>query len=259
MDFNPGFDITLHPTELSFEYGAGVCGPVVEFRTLDAIRPSLMEPNCSGPDPVYGIAMDVARAADMPELQKRMLLFGAVAYAGGRLGKEPVRSQGHVHAIAPHCGWSTPEWFEVWEGNAIIYAQECVTDDPGRCVAVSAGPGDQVIVPPGWAHCVINADPKKRMVFGALCDRQYGFVYDGVRQHHGLAWFPVFTADNAITWERNPRYTTSHLDAHQARAYPELNCDPNRTMYEQFRNDPESVHWVSEPQRVQTIWPAFIP
>ena len=24
---------------------------------------------------------------------------------------EPVRSQGHIHSIAPHCGWSTPELF----------------------------------------------------------------------------------------------------------------------------------------------------
>jgi len=83
--------------------------------------------------------------------------FGVVAYASGRLGNEPVRSQGHVHAIAPHCGWSTPELFEIWEGSAIIYAQESDGDDPGRCVAIMAHAGEQVVVPPGWAHCVINA------------------------------------------------------------------------------------------------------
>src|SRR6202167_5312917 len=84
-------------------------------------------------------------------------LFGVVVYASGRLGDEPVRSQGHIHAIAPHCGWSTPEVFEIWEGRAIVYAQESAEDDPGRCFAVTAGPGDKVVVPPGWAHAVINA------------------------------------------------------------------------------------------------------
>ena len=81
--------------------------------------------------------------------EKRTLLFGAVVYAGGRLGDEPVRSQGHIHKVAPHCGWSTPEIFEIWSGTAIVYAQERAEDDPGRCIAVTAKAGDQVVVGPG--------------------------------------------------------------------------------------------------------------
>jgi hypothetical protein len=30
--------------------------------------------------------------------------------------------------------------------------QEYVDDDPGRCFAVLAGPGEKVLVPPGWGH-----------------------------------------------------------------------------------------------------------
>jgi len=66
--------------------------------------------------------MDVGRIEDLSELKQRMLLFGIVIYATGKLGDEPVRGQGHVHAVAPHCGWSTPELFEIWQGHAIIYA-----------------------------------------------------------------------------------------------------------------------------------------
>jgi glucose-6-phosphate isomerase len=84
--------------------------------------------------------MDVGKAEDLAELKRRSLLFGVVAYASGQLGEEPVRSQGHIHAIAPHCGWSTPELFEVWQGRAIIYAQEFAADHPGRC-CVSASTG----------------------------------------------------------------------------------------------------------------------
>jgi len=68
--------------------------------------------------------MDVGHTEDLSELKKRMLLFGIVIYASGKLGDEPVRSQGHVHAVAPHCGWSTPELFEIWQAHAIIHAQE---------------------------------------------------------------------------------------------------------------------------------------
>ncbi len=256
--FDSGLDVRLRPAELSFEYGPGVLGPVAELRRLRDIRASLMDPNCSGPDPVYGIAMDVCRRQDADELNRRYLLFGVVAYAGGRLGHEPVRSQGHIHAPAPHSGWSTPELFEIWEGRAIVYAQQSADDDPGRCIAVEAGPGDQVVVPPGWAHCVINADEHRPMVFAALCERQYGFLYDAVRAHGGLAWFPVLHGAG-IEWRPNPRYRKSPLQIKQPRNYGELGLDPATPIYRQFQSNPEALQWVSEPARAAELWPSLEP
>jgi glucose-6-phosphate isomerase len=186
-----------------------------------------------------------------------MLLYGIVAYASGRLGEEPVRSQGHVHAFAPHCGWSTPELFEIIEGRAIIYAQEKTEDDPGPCIAVVAEEGDKVVVPPGWAHCAINADPSRRMVFGAWCDRQYGFVYDGVRRHGGLAWFPILTSSDQIEWRPNPAYRESTISLRAARSYPELGLLPHCSLYEQFLKDSDSLMWVSDPIRKQSVWTEF--
>ena len=258
MPFDPKLGVRC-ASDMRFEYDADVFGPVAEFRRLDDIRRSLRDPNCQGPDLLYSIVMDVGRREHLEELKKRMLLVGAVAYAAGRIGDEPVRSQGHIHAVAPHCGWSTPELFEIWEGRAIIYAQERATDEPGRCFAVHAKVGDKVVVPPKWAHCVINADPEQRMVFGAFCDRQYGFEYDEVRAHGGLAWFPVLGQNNEIRWEANPKYGTSELSERKPRAYPELGIDTEAAMYEQFARDPGSLQWVSEPASVEEVWTDFEP
>lgn len=115
------------------------------------------------------------------------------------------------------------------------------------------------MVPPGWAHCVINADPAHRMVFGAWCDRQYGFVYDGVRRHGGLAWFPVLTAKDEIEWRANPSYQKPNLHVHSARIYPELGLLPDRSLYQQYLEDPNSVLWVSDPARKQSLWRDFRP
>ena len=259
LAFDPGIPLRLAEPGLAFEYGPNVFGPVPEVRRLDAIRPSLREPDCEGPDPVYGIAMDIGREEDRPVLEERMLLFGAVVYAAGALGQEPVRSQGHIHAVAPHSGWSPPEVFEIWTGRAIVYAQERAEHDPGRCIAVFAQAGDQVVVPPGWAHCVINADPRSRMAFGAWCDRQYGFDYTGVRAHHGLAWFPLLKESGIIAWERNRRYAESTLEHRGPRPYTELGLDAERSLYSQFLENPDSVMFVSEPQRAADCWPTFIP
>jgi glucose-6-phosphate isomerase len=258
VKFDPKLGVHSAGDDLQFTYDENVFGPTPEFRRLNDIRRSLRDPQCEGPDPVYSIVMDVGRNEHRAELERRMLLFGVVVYAAGQLGEEPVRSQGHTHAVAPHCGWSTPELFEIWEGRAIIYAQERATDDPGRCFAVIANPGDKVVVPPSWAHCVVNADPKNRMMFGAWCDRQYGFVYDEIRAHHGLAWFPILNEEKKISWEPNRAYRQpAELSIRSPRAYPDLGLEPGTPMYEQFAKDPESVQWVSDPARLADVWNDF--
>jgi glucose-6-phosphate isomerase len=257
--FDPGLDIQFLADTMDFRYGTGVFGPRPEYRSLDAIRTSLRDPNCAGPDPVYSIAMDVGRLENRNELQKRLLLFGVVIYASGRLGDEPVRSQGHVHAISPHCGWSTPELFEIWQGRAIVYCQGKSGDDPGRCIAIEAGPGERVVMPPGWAHYVANADPNSKLIFGAWCDRKYGFDYTQMRAHRGLAWFPLIASNGGLTWERNPNYSVSNLRYREAREYPELGLSSEMPIYEHLQRNPESIQWVSDPARLEHLWGQFEP
>jgi glucose-6-phosphate isomerase len=96
-------------------------------------------------------------------------------------------------------------------------------------------------------------------LFGAWCDRQYGFVYDGVRAHGGVAWFPVLSSGDRIDWRANSSYRTSHLQVHPARAYPELELASNCDMYRQFVDAPDSLMWVSDPARKKLLWNSFVP
>jgi glucose-6-phosphate isomerase len=257
-DFDPGLDVRIGWNPITIDYGPGIFGPDPEYRRLRDIRPSLKDPDCDGPDPVYGIAMDVGRENHRAELRRRHLLFGVVAFAAGRLGREPVRSQGHVHKIAAHSGWSAPELFEIWSGRAMIYMQESVADNPGRCFAIDAGIGDKVVVPPGWAHTVISADPESPLVFAAWCERDYGFVYEGVRAHGGLAWFPE-CGQEGIRWEPNPRYSTTGIEVRRARSYPDLGLQDHMPLYRQFEEGAASVEWVAFPDRYRDLWPEFQP
>lgn len=260
MNFDPGISVIADRQSLTFSYGEGCFGPPTEKRKLDDIRKSLRDPSCNGPDTVYGIAMDVGKNMHKALLQEQMLLFGVVIYATGRLGKEPVRSQGHIHKISSHSGWSPPEVYEIWSGNAIIYMQESADDDPGRCFAVHAGPGDVVVVPPGWAHATINANPETHLVFGAWCDREYGFLYEPVRARKGLAWYPLLNDQGEINWLPNQHYKTSPLTEKTPRDYSTIfGIEKGTPIYIQFENDPDRFQFVSKPRLKKEVWEHYEP
>jgi glucose-6-phosphate isomerase len=256
--FDSGLAVTVLKDPLGFAYGEGIFGSLPELRSLNTIRKSLLDPDCDGPDPVYAIAMDIGKIEHKNVLQKKMLLYGVVTYAAGKLGNEPVRSQGHIHAVSGHSGWSPPELYEIWSGRAIIYMQESASDDPGRCFAVSADPGEAVLVPPGWAHCTISADPFMPLTFGAWCDREYGFEYTGVRSHHGLAWYPVWK-DEVIVWYKNPRYRESGLIEKNPESYVSLGIKKNIPIYVQFEHEPDALQFISKPGLMKEQWDKFIP
>lgn len=258
MSFYPGFDIVPTDRPIGFRLGAECFGHGTEIRKLDAIRKSLLDPRCAGPEDVYAIMMDVGMRADYEDLKQRHLLYGAVCYAGGTLGREPVRSQGHIHKISARSGCSTPEVYEIWTGKAIVYMQESGDDDPGRCFAVTGLPGDVIVVPPYWTHATVNADPATSMSFGAWCDRDYGFVYDKVRAHNGIAWFPLADENGGIVWERNPRYRTDTLIEKRPERYEQLGLT-EQPIYTQYRQDRARFDFVPDPRKAGDAFERFVP
>lgn len=255
---NVGFDIRPDLDTMDFSYGPGVFGPRTEKRRLDDIRQSLSDPTAEGPDVVYAVAMDVGKEADRADLMARNLLYGAMMYRKGQVGDEPVRSQGHVHAVSASCNASTCEVYEIWKGSAYIYMQETTDDDPGRCFAVHANAGEVVIVPPAWAHATINADTAQEMLFGAWCVRDYGFDYAGVRAHHGIAWFPK-VQDGSISFIPNPTYRTGHLEVKEARSYPDFGLVTGVSIYEQYERDRDRFEFVTRPQAADALWKGYRP
>jgi len=259
--FDPGILVTPITNGDGFNYCSDCFGPEAEFRTIDSIRESLLDNNCNGPEVVYYIAMDVGKKKHLAKLKELHLLYGVVTYAAGKLGKEPVRSQGHIHKKSTYANnWSTPEVYEIWSGEAIIYMQETANDDPGRCFAVYAKPGEVVIVPPGWAHATISANPKTPLTFGAWCDRDFGFEYDDVRKHSGLAFFPILNSDNKITWKLNKNYIKGiKLIEKQPRVYSEFDIIPQKSIYQQFEEDNNKFNFVPSPHTLEENWKNFIP
>jgi glucose-6-phosphate isomerase len=137
--------------------------------------------------------------------------------------------------------------------------QEFAHDDPGHCFAIEAGPGDVVIVPPGWAHATISADLHQPLTFGAWCDREYGYLYDELRARGGLAWHPILTDESRIEWRANPRYQTRQIEVRPPRCYTELGLEIYPPIYSLIEREPDSIQWASKPGLVAEAWRDFTP
>lgn len=90
---NYGLDMTITRQPLGFCYGEDVTEADAGDQNAGSDPPVAAQSGLRRPEQVYAIAMDVARLADRPELEKRMLLFGVVTYAAGTLGDEPVAAR----------------------------------------------------------------------------------------------------------------------------------------------------------------------
>lgn len=76
----------------------------------------------------------------------------------GRFGPELPRTLGHVHRPEPADGLLFGELYQVLAGQGVFVL---VASRPARTAvaAFRAGPGDLVVIPPGYGHFTVNAGP----------------------------------------------------------------------------------------------------
>ena len=112
-------------------------------------------------------------------------------------------------------------------------------------------------MPPGWAHATLSADPETPLTFAAWCDREYGFEYQAVRKHQGLAWYPLLQGRH-IVWQQNPRYRPGRLQVVTPRRYTEFGLT-DAPIYRQFEQSPARLQFISQPGRIAEKWAHFEP
>lgn len=257
--FQPMLDISFNDEDMTIAFHKQTqCSQNTEHRTLDSIRSSLLDPMCTGPKIVYGINMDVYLSHNKEDLKTRNQLYGVVLYNKGTLGKEAIRSQGHLHAISPFSGTRTGEVYQILHGEAYICMQKENPDNSIDFYAIFAKLGDIVVVHHDWIHATVNADPKKPLVFGAWCCRDYAFEYKYVKEKKGLAYYPI-CANNNIKWLKNNNYDNTKIIISQPPSYKEFGLVQGECIYQQYANNNNLFEFVTQPSKHQESWNNFIP
>ncbi len=241
-----GFDVRFERESLTLAFGAGITAAPARIRRLAEVRAFLGDPEAAGPDHLYTIYMDIRVPCVAEALRALGLGYGAVVYNHGSLGRETLRSQGHVHSASP-AGVGYSELYEFWHGRALVLMQDSATADVGDVVLIEAGPGDTVAVPPGWAHATVNVGGGP-MAFGAVYALAAQLLYAPLRALQGMAYYVL--ADGTL--EPNPRYRSVPVARRMAaHRFPELGIPSGRPA---LAGEISRLDFVSRPEQYPTLW-----
>jgi glucose-6-phosphate isomerase, archaeal len=245
-----GLDVTLDNGALGLAFGHDVIHPEGEQRRLAEVRATLADPEASGPEHLYTIYMDICCGGDLPALVEQSLLYGAVVYNHGQIGRELLRSQGHRHSCKPGTELRYSEVYDFWTGHGFVYLQKECDPVVTRALLVPVGPGDKVIVPPGWVHLTVASDHEP-LAFGAWCAREGRLEYDEFRSLGGPAHFVLADGEVVV----NPRYSSvAEIEIATPAELPLLDLPSDLPIYRAWQESPGLFDFLPQPELVTHAW-----
>ena len=156
-----------------------------------------------------------------------------------------------MHSAPEATGVAYSEIYEFWHGRGLVYMQDRATPDVEDVIVVEAGPGDKVVIPPGWAHATVNLGDGP-MAFGAVYALEAQLLYEPLRKLQGTAHYVL--ADGTL--EPNPRYR-SVPPARRAVPHeiPEHGIGHGRPA---LSGEPALLDLVSRPERYPAVWERLV-
>lgn len=168
------------------------------------------------------------------------------------LGCEYVKTAGHYHETVPGTGLTYPEIYEVLDGEALYFLQRQRDGEVVDAVAVRAGTGDKVLIPPGFGHVTIN--PSNHVLKMAnWVGRDVKSLYEPIREKAGAAYY--FLDSGPI---RNRRYEqVPALKFLPCLDEPSLGLVKKKEMYGLVR-DTSKLEFLTIPQDHMHLFESFL-
>jgi len=169
------------------------------------------------------------------------------------LGCEYVKTAGHYHETVPGTGVSYPEIYEVLSGEALYFLQRQEDGEVVDAVAVRAGAGDKVLIPPGFGHVTINAS-KHVLKMANWVGRDVKSLYEPIREKAGAAYYFLDTGPF-----RNKRYgQVPELRYLPCTGEPSLGLVKSKEMYGLVK-DISKLEFLTKPQDHMHLFESFLP
>ena len=246
-----GFPLQLDPQRLEVVFGGEVLFNK-ETRSVSAMSRVLLEPtSLAASQPLYW-NYKLVQAGENDVLFRSMhLTFGLMLLPPLKAGVEYVKTHGHYHSCLPGSRFEYPEVYTHFFGNPYLLMQRRLngaTLELDDCVVYKMIPGQSIMIPPGYAHILINPSEQPVLMAGLYSTRS-GHLYEPILETAGGAYFLIDEAGQS-RFIPNPRY----VKVPPLREIVELagTCfqppDASRPLWQSFVSEPELYAFINDPE-----------
>lgn len=162
---------------------------VLSRRSLDKLRPVLLDQSANGPDPVYEVYTDI----EEPGWVNKTII------QPGRLGQEFPKTFGHYHSAI------VDETYRLVEGEGILLLQKKTTNQIEQVVLIKAKPGDEIVITPEWGHSWSNIGEIPLVSYDDWSSGHSPTDYQDIEDHKGMAYY-LIEEDGEIKAVKNSNY-----------------------------------------------------
>lgn len=173
--------------------------PKVGERLFSAARDYYLDESVAVSTVLYRVYRDVCLEEHRELISSKSLRYDVVSISPGKIGREYIKTIGHYHPKADD-NEAYPEIYEVLHGSAILLLQD---ENIADAIAIHAGVGSQVLIPPGYGHITINPGTE-HLVFSNVISSTFTSVYGIMEKFHGGAYY--YIEDGEPKWIENSNY-----------------------------------------------------
>lgn len=242
------------PLQLDLETGRLELGTRVEVEERSVRRRQdmegvLAEPSGEGPVDLYVMYRRVGTAEVVREAARRHLRYDLTVLHPGTVGREFIKTKGHYHPLKPGTAVTFPEVYEVLYGEALYLLQTEPSGGAGpeQVVLVQAGPGDKVVIPPGYGHITINPGPDW-LVMSNWVSSQFQSLYEPMERTRGGAVY-VLKDGHGLRLIPNPVSPPQRSPVLvSAREIPTLGLVDGVPLYRQLSDPSDPLMFLNYPE-----------
>jgi len=213
-----GFPLSFDPESMEIHTAEGIrfvrearyrleMAPVLAPAALTQAELEAQAPFEGSPVHYWNLKLEQA-GAFTSLFDRRRLTIGLVLLPPGQVGGEFIKTHGHYHSPIPGSAIGFPEVYTHYFGTLYLLLQRRAhpeAPEPDDCVLYEMQPGKSILIPPGYAHIIINPSSQPGMIAG-LYSLDSIHEYALIDRMGGAAYY-VLERDGQECTVPNPRYT----------------------------------------------------
>lgn len=253
-----GLEIWLNPERYEIHFGKNIVVGKKSIRTWKEMREFVEDPSAEPTqDEIYRVWRSVAETGDAAHLKERRLRYDLTLIPPGLFvsqRKEYFRTVGHYHPPKAENSLPYPEAYEVLYGRGYFMLQRPEPNDAAilsEAYIVEAGPGEKVVMPPGFGHISVNTGATPLILTNWIADT-FQYDYAPYKKFKGGGWWLLqgFIPDT-IEFDKNHNYTeVPEIKKFRPKELPEFGLVRGRPMYT-LAQELELLEFLSSPENFE--------